>query len=67
MEKVLSGVDAALTALYVMTSPSMPKEVYIEDVIERISMMSKMQIVNTIYPEFDPVYKVDPKNKRKHI
>ena len=63
MEKVLAAVDAALTALYIMTSPRMPKEVYLEDVIEKLVMMTKVQLQNSIYPDFDPVYKVDPSAK----
>ena len=62
-ERVQSALDAALTALYIMTSNSMPKEVFIEDVIERVVRMSKMQLYNAVYPEFDPVYRVDPHNK----
>jgi len=46
-----------------MTSSSMPKEVFLEDVIERVVRMSKMQLYNAIYPEFDPVYRIDPHNK----
>jgi len=60
---VQSALDAALTALYIMTSHGMPKEVFIEDVIERVVRMSKMQLYNAVYPEFDPVYRVDPRNK----
>jgi len=41
----------------------MPKEVFIEDVIERVVRMSKMQLYNAIYPEFDPAYRVDPHSK----
>jgi len=41
----------------------MPKEVFIEDVIERVVRMSKMQLYNAVYPEFDPVYRADPHNK----
>ena len=65
MEKVISAVDAGLTALYIMTSMNMPKEVYIEDVIERVMRMVKTQLTSTIYPEFDPVYRVDSGNKCK--
>ena len=43
----------------------MPKQVYLEDVIERTVMMAKTQLLNTIFPEFDPVYRIDPKSKRK--
>ena len=64
-ERVAAAVDAAQTALSIMTAPNMPKQVYLEDVIERTVMMAKTQLFNTIFPEFDPVYRIDPKNKRK--
>ena len=65
VERVTFAVDAAQTALSIMTAPSMPKQVYLEDVIERTVMMTKTQLINTIFPEFDPVYRIDPKSKRK--
>lgn len=67
MEKVSCAVDASLTALYIMTSPNMPKQVYLEDIIERLVMMVKVHTQNTVFPEFDPVYKVDPKKQRMCI
>ena len=60
MERVTTAVDAAMIGLHVMTSKDMPKEVFIEDNIERLVMMAKIQLKNSIYPEFDPVYRVDP-------
>ena len=65
MERVLNSLDAGLTALYIMTAPNMPKEVFIEDVIDRLVLMTKMQLNNSVYPEFDPVYRVDPANTGK--
>ncbi|XP_072030780.1 nipped-B-like protein A isoform X2 [Amphiura filiformis] len=62
LERVTRSVDAALTAVYVMTSENMPKEVFIEDVIDRIAQLTKYQLTNTIYPEFDPVW-VTPDEK----
>ena len=63
LDRVLLAVDAALSAMYIMTSSDMPKEVFIEDVIERIIRLTKTQLQNAIYPEFDPVYRIDPHNK----
>ncbi|XP_077981351.1 nipped-B-like protein isoform X2 [Glandiceps talaboti] len=63
MDRVTRSIDASLTAMYIMTSPNMPKEVYIEDVIERLGVLVKFQLLNTIYPEYDPVYRVNPHNK----
>ncbi|CAC5356365.1 SCC2 [Mytilus coruscus] len=61
MERVMRSMDAALTATYIMSAKSMPKQVYIEDVIERILLFGKFQLLNSIYPEFDPVYRIDKK------
>ena len=61
--KVMGAADASLIALHVMTSERMPKEVYLEDVIERVVKMVKVQLQQTIFPNFDPVYRIDPKNK----
>lgn len=67
MDRVMRSMDASLTALSVMTGRNMPKQVYLEDVIERIILYAKFQLHNTIYPEFDPVYKIDPKAKGKSL
>lgn len=66
MERIMRSMNSALIALYIMTSPKMPKQVYLEDVIERIILFGKFQLQNTIFPEFDPVYKIDPKAKGKY-
>ncbi|KAM4708198.1 nipped-B-like protein isoform 2-T2 [Discoglossus pictus] len=60
MERVTKSADACLTAINIMTSPSMPKAVYIEDVIERVIQYTKFHLQNTLYPQYDPVYRVDP-------
>ena len=63
MERVMRAVDASLTTLYILTSPNMHKRVYLEDVIDRVVLFTKYQLHNTIYPAFDPVYRVDSKDK----
>ena len=63
MERVMRSMDASLTAIYIMTAPEMPKQVFLEDVIERIILFAKWQLQNTVYPEFDPVYRIDPHSK----
>ncbi|KAL0979828.1 hypothetical protein UPYG_G00190320 [Umbra pygmaea] len=60
MERVTKSADACLTALNIMTSARMPKAVYIEDVIERVLQYTKFHLQNTLYPQYDPVYRVDP-------
>lgn len=48
-----------------MTSPSMPKRVFLEDVIDRIIMFIKFQLNNTIYCVYDPVYSIQTTSKKK--
>ena len=67
MERVIRSMDASLTCLSVMTSLNMHKMVYLEDVIERMILYAKFQLQNTIYPEFDPVYRVDPGAKGRGL
>ncbi|XP_043282978.1 nipped-B-like protein B [Venturia canescens] len=66
MERVQRAVDASLIALNIMTSQNMPKTVYLEDVIDRVVLFMKFQLQNTIYPSFDPVYRIDSKNKTEN-
>lgn len=63
MESISRGVASSLTALHILTSPNMPKRVYLEDLIDRVAIFTKFQLQNTIYPLFDPVYRVDRKGK----
>lgn len=59
----MGAADASLTCLYVMTSPNMPKRVYIEEVIDHVILFIKFHFHNTIFPSFDSTYRLD--NKRK--
>ncbi|XP_073999685.1 nipped-B cohesin loading factor [Rhodnius prolixus] len=67
MERVMRAVDASLTALYILTSPNMHKQIYLEDVIDRIIVFTKFQLHNTIYPAFDPVYRLQAKDKDGYV
>lgn len=60
IERVTKSADACLTALNIMTSPHMPKAVYLEDVIERVLQYTKFHLQNSLYPQYDPAYRVDP-------
>ncbi|XP_064624377.1 nipped-B-like protein isoform X2 [Lineus longissimus] len=62
-DRVVRSVDAALLSLYIMTSDNMPKQVFIEDVIEKICFLAKYQMTNSIFPEYDPVYRIDDHKK----
>ena len=41
----------------------MPKQVYLEEVIDHVVSLCQFHLENTIYPEFDPTYKVASENK----
>uniref|UniRef100_A0A1I8F9I1 Nipped-B protein n=1 Tax=Macrostomum lignano TaxID=282301 RepID=A0A1I8F9I1_9PLAT len=47
MERVMRSVESSLTALIIMTSPGMPKQVFVEDVIERAVAVAKFQLNST--------------------
>lgn len=63
MESISRGVFSSLTALHILTSPNMPKRVYLEDLIDRVVIFTKFQLQNTIFPMFDPVYRIDKRGK----
>ncbi|XP_008422496.1 nipped-B-like protein B isoform X2 [Poecilia reticulata] len=66
MERVIKSADACLTALNIMTSPHMPKAVYIEDVIERVLQFTKFHLQNTLYPQYDRSYRADRHGGASH-
>ncbi|VEL12554.1 unnamed protein product, partial [Protopolystoma xenopodis] len=57
MERVMRSVHSGLIGIHLMTSNDMPREVYVEDVIERTVQTVRFQLVNCIYPEYDPAYR----------
>uniref|UniRef100_A0A1I7Z9A1 Nipped-B protein n=1 Tax=Steinernema glaseri TaxID=37863 RepID=A0A1I7Z9A1_9BILA len=52
-EKVLRTADAACIVLLILTSPKMPKQVFIEDTIDRSVQLSKHLVLNIIIPMND--------------
>uniref|UniRef100_H3CUG8 Nipped-B protein n=1 Tax=Tetraodon nigroviridis TaxID=99883 RepID=H3CUG8_TETNG len=66
IERVTKSADACQVALNIMTSPHMPKAVYLEDVIERVLQYTKFHLQNTLYPQYDPAYRVDPHGGGTH-
>ncbi|KAK5642643.1 hypothetical protein RI129_008810 [Pyrocoelia pectoralis] len=58
LDHVMAGGDSCLVSLYVMTSPKMAKQVYLEDVIDAVVLFIKHQL-----PSFDCNFKVDSKKK----
>ena len=62
-ERILRSCEATLVILFIATSPQVPKQVQMEEAFETIITMTKFQLENNVYPEFDPVYRVDPSGK----
>ncbi|KAJ8678892.1 hypothetical protein QAD02_014679 [Eretmocerus hayati] len=61
--KSLGAMESIPADRLIMTSSNMPKTIYLEDVIDRIILFVKFQLQNTIYPSYDPVYRIDSKGK----
>ena len=64
IEMVHCSTEASLIAMNIMTTPNMSKSVYIDEVMERLAQFMRNQLNNTVYPEYDPVYK-SPLIKKK--
>ena len=62
-ERVLRAVEAALTALHILTAPNMPKRAYLEYV--RIVQLARFQLQHSIYPAYDPFYRSESKKDIK--
>ena len=67
MERILRSFDAALLVLHIMTAPRMPKKVYIEEIIEMIVSLIRYNLQHNIFPEYDPLYKVEPDSKGTNL
>ncbi len=59
MERITRSVGASLIAVNLMTSKDMPREIYLEDVIEQAVQVTRFQLSNCIYPEYDPAYRIE--------
>lgn len=67
MERVMGATESSLITLYIMTSKEMPKNVYIEDLIDHIVQFAQYQLQNTIYPTLDATHRIENNtvNKQK--
>ncbi|EPB68083.1 HEAT repeat protein [Ancylostoma ceylanicum] len=70
-ERLIRGADAACTTLMIMTCHKMPKQVYIEDAIERSINLCRHYLKSIVFPASDPMYgpgkkqKADEKRRKK--
>ena len=67
MDRLLRGTEACLIILYLTTTPGMPNQIYLEEAIEDVVGFCKFHLENTVYPEFDCVYRVDPDSKGMYL
>ena len=65
LERVWRAAEASLLALTVLTAPNMPKRVYMEELFETMIKFLHYQFINTIFPEFDPIYRISKEDKEK--
>lgn len=63
LERMVRAVESSLVVLNVLTSPSMPKQLYLEEVINRVISLTKFELKNNIYPEYDPLYREGDPNE----
>jgi len=49
-ERVIPGFDAVSAAFFIMTADNMPKEVFVEDVIEWATKLVKWHLIAVVYP-----------------
>ena len=64
-DRILRSADAALVILHIITAPNMPKKVHLEESVDQVLALTKFHLDNNVYPQFDPVYKVENKGKKK--
>ena len=64
-ENIGRSLDASLVILSIVTAPQMPSNVQLEESVEQIISHAKYHLENNIYPEFDPVYRVEARGEDK--
>jgi cohesin loading factor subunit SCC2 len=62
-ERLTMCANACEISLNIMTTDHMPKEILIEHVIEHTALFIKAQLLKTIFPEYDPLYRNDNHSK----
>jgi cohesin loading factor subunit SCC2 len=56
-DKFIRAADSSITSLYLMTAEKINKEIIMEDLIEQISLFSKLHLTTTIFPHYDSIYR----------
>uniref|UniRef100_A0A915PUN3 Nipped-B protein n=1 Tax=Setaria digitata TaxID=48799 RepID=A0A915PUN3_9BILA len=63
-DRILRAADASCTAMLIMTSTKMPKQVFIEDPIDRSIQLCKQFLNNIIYPTSDSSCRVSNRGRK---
>lgn len=63
LDRMVRAVEASLVVLIVLTSPAMSKQLYLEEVINRVISLAKYQLKTNIFPEYDPLYRESDPNE----
>ena len=57
-ERILRSAEAAVVILHITTTPEIPKQVLLEEAIDHVVSLCQFHLENSIYPEYDTIYKV---------
>uniref|UniRef100_A0A158Q833 Nipped-B protein n=1 Tax=Elaeophora elaphi TaxID=1147741 RepID=A0A158Q833_9BILA len=63
-DRILRAADASCTAMLIMTSTKMPKQVFIEDPIDRSIQLCKQFLNNIVYPTSDSSCRASNKGRK---
>ncbi|KAK6104387.1 Sister chromatid cohesion C-terminus family protein [Brugia pahangi] len=63
-DRIMRAADASCTAMLIMTSTKMPKQVFIEDPIDRSIQLCKQFLNNIVYPTSDSSCRTSNKGRR---
>lgn len=63
LDRMVRAVESSLVVLIILTSPSVPKQLFLEEVIDRVISLTKYQLKNNIFPEYDPLYRESDPNE----
>ncbi|MCP9261200.1 hypothetical protein DINM_004449 [Dirofilaria immitis] len=63
-DRIMRAADASCTAMLIMTSTKMPKQVFIEDTIDRSIQLCKQLLNNIVYPTSDSSCRISNKGRK---
>uniref|UniRef100_A0A1I8EA76 Nipped-B protein n=1 Tax=Wuchereria bancrofti TaxID=6293 RepID=A0A1I8EA76_WUCBA len=63
-DRIMRAADASCTAMLIMTSTKMPKQVFIEDPIDRSIQLCKQFLNNIVYPTSDSSCRTSNKGRK---